>query len=117
MQMDFSQKVALVTGGNAGIGKATALAFAEQGAKVAVAARNLERCQETVREIKDRGGEAIVIQADISCAPDVERMVQTVVDTYGQLDCAFNNAGTLGHMRPLTELTEADFDEVMSVNL
>jgi NAD(P)-dependent dehydrogenase (short-subunit alcohol dehydrogenase family) len=115
--MDFSQKVALVTGGNAGIGKATALAFAEQGAKVAVAARNLERCQETVREIKDHGGEAIAIQADISSAADVERMVQTVVDTYGGLDCAFNNAGTLGQMRPLVELTEADFDEVISVNL
>jgi NAD(P)-dependent dehydrogenase (short-subunit alcohol dehydrogenase family) len=115
--MDFSQKVALVTGGNAGIGKATALAFAEQGAKVAIAARNLERCQEVVQEIKDHGGEAIAIQADISRAADVERMIQTIIDTYGQLDCAFNNAGTLGHMRPLIDLTEADFDEVMSVNL
>ena len=117
MQMDFSGRVALITGGNAGIGKATALAFARQGAKVAVAARNLARCQETVREIEAGGGAAFAIQTDIAVAADVERMIGAAVDTYGRLDFAFNNAGTLGQMRPLAELTEADFDDVISVNL
>jgi NAD(P)-dependent dehydrogenase (short-subunit alcohol dehydrogenase family) len=117
MQIDFSDKVALVTGGNAGIGKATALAFARQGAKVAVAARNLARSQETIREIEAGGGEAFAIQTDIAVATDVERMIGAVVETYGRLDFAFNNAGTLGQMRRLAEQTEADFDDVISVNL
>ena len=114
---DFSGKVALVTGGNAGIGKAAALAFAQQHAKVAIAARNLARSRETVGEIEASGGIAIAIQADIAQAADVERMVKTVVDTYGRLDCAFNNAGTLGNMRPLADLTEDDFDDVINTNL
>ncbi len=113
----FAGKVALVTGGGSGIGKAAALAFASSGASVAVASRSLERCQETVREIEARGGNGIALNLDVACEPDVERAVQTIVETYGHLDYAFNNAGTLGHMRPLADLTEADFDEVISVNL
>jgi NAD(P)-dependent dehydrogenase (short-subunit alcohol dehydrogenase family) len=117
MLNDLSGKIAFVTGGGSGIGKAVALAFAQAGAKVAVASRNLERCQETVSEIKANGGEAMAVQMDVSCAPEVERGIQTVVDAYGALNYAFNNAGTLGQMKPLAEQTEADFDEVISVNL
>src|SRR4051794_40723749 len=98
MPKNFSGKVALVTGGASGIGKATALAFAREGAKVAVASRNLERCQDTVRDITEQGGEAIAVRLDVSCAHDVQTAIQTIVETYGQLDYAFNNAGTLGHM-------------------
>jgi NAD(P)-dependent dehydrogenase (short-subunit alcohol dehydrogenase family) len=117
MASNMSDKVVLITGGSSGIGKATALAFARDGAKVVIASRNLDRCRDTVAEIKDRGGEALAVKLDVACAPDVERTIQTIVDTYGHLDYAFNNAGTLGQMRPLAELTEADFDEVISVNL
>jgi NAD(P)-dependent dehydrogenase (short-subunit alcohol dehydrogenase family) len=113
----FAEKVVFITGGGTGIGKATALAFAREGAIVAVAARNLERCQETVNEIEAAGGQGIALQLDVSRANDVQNAVQAVVERYGRLDCAFNNAGTLGQMRHLADLTEADFDEVISVNL
>src|SRR5260221_8247842 len=117
MQEDLSGNVAFVTGGGSGIGKAVALAFSQAGAKVAVASRNLQHCQETVSEIEAKGGKALALQMDISCASDVEQGIQAIVNAYGALDYAFNNAGILGHMKPLAEQTEADFDEVISVNL
>jgi NAD(P)-dependent dehydrogenase (short-subunit alcohol dehydrogenase family) len=113
LQEDFSNKVVLVTGGSSGIGKTTAIAFARAGAKVAVASRNLDRCKDTVCEIQDCGGAAIAVQMDVSQAAEVEQAIQIVVDTYGRLDCAFNNAGTLGNMGALADLSEADFDEVI----
>jgi len=117
MPTNFASKVALVTGASSGIGQSTALAFAREGASVVVASRNLAKCQQTVEQIRQLGGQAIAVEVDISKAADVERMVQTTVETYGRLDCVFNNAGILGPMRPLADLTEADFDEVISVNL
>jgi len=117
MQQDFDEKVALVTGGSRGIGRATALAFARRGAKVVVASRHLTECQETVQLIESGGGAAIAVQADVSRAAEVEQMVQAALATFGRLDFAFNNAGTLGAMAPLAELSEADFDQVISTNL
>lgn len=117
MRTDLSGSVAFVTGGGTGIGKAVALAFARAGAKVAVASRNLDHCQSTVTEIETNGGEALALQMDVACAADVQRVIQTVVEAYGSLDYAFNNAGTLGQMKPLAEQTETDFDDVISVNL
>jgi NAD(P)-dependent dehydrogenase (short-subunit alcohol dehydrogenase family) len=83
----------LVTGGSAGIGRATALAFAAEGARVAIAARRAAESEAVVKEIAAQGGEAIFIPTDIAKPDQIERMVKTTVDRWGRLDCAFNNAG------------------------
>ena len=86
-------KVALVTGGGSGIGRATALAFAREGAKVVVADVVVTGGEETVQLVKAAGGEAIFVKADMAKAAEVEAMVQKAIATYGRLDCAHNNAG------------------------
>ena len=83
-------KVALVTGGASGIGRATALTFAREGAKLVVADMNAERGQQTVHMITEKGGEATFVRADVSKAIEVEAMISTAVETYGRLDCAHN---------------------------
>ncbi|MEW5762241.1 MAG: SDR family oxidoreductase [Bacillota bacterium] len=110
-------KVALVTGGGSGIGRATALVFAREGARVAVADYVVEGGEETVRMIREAGGEAFFIRADVSSAADVEAMVNKVVETYGRLDCAHNNAGVEGVMAPLADCTEANWDRTIAINL
>lgn len=110
-------KVALITGGSTGIGRATAQIFAREGAKVAVADVNVEGAEETVRLIQDAGGEAICIHTDVSQAADTEAMVKTVVETYGRLDCAFNNAGIEGEMQPTQDYAEATWERVIGINL
>ncbi|MGH8772255.1 MAG: SDR family NAD(P)-dependent oxidoreductase, partial [Burkholderiales bacterium] len=89
-------KVALVTGGSTGIGKASSLAFAREGAKVVVSDVDADGGEETARFIRDSGGEAIFAKADVSKAAEVEALVNKAVATYGRLDCAFNNAGIAG---------------------
>jgi NAD(P)-dependent dehydrogenase (short-subunit alcohol dehydrogenase family) len=89
-------KVALVTGAGSGIGRATALALAAEGARVVVSGRSLDAGQETVAGIRGSGGEATFVRADVSVASDVAALVQTTLDTYGRLDCAHNNAGVSG---------------------
>ncbi|HET9864862.1 MAG TPA: glucose 1-dehydrogenase [Steroidobacteraceae bacterium] len=114
----FDGKVALVTGGSSGLGAATARQFAAQGARVVIAARRVEQGGEVVRSITAAGGTAQFVQADVSRAADVERMVHFAVQTFGRLDCAVNNAGISGpRFTPLAEVTEAQWDEVMDVNL
>jgi len=119
--MNFKNKVALVTGGSSGIGRASALAFAEQGAQVVVADVNKEGGCETVALIEAAGGEAGFVRTDVSQASDVEAMVQHAVNTYGHLDCAFNNAGAVkAHLEaisPTHEYPEENFDRVLAVNL
>ena len=110
-------KVALITGGSTGIGRATAQVFAREGAKVAVADVNVEGAEETVRLVQDAGGEAIFIRTDTSQATDTEAMVKTVVETYGQLDCAFNNAGIEGDFLPTPDYPEATWSRVIGINL
>ena len=110
-------KVALVTGAGSGIGRASAQAFAREGAKVVVADVVVEGGEETVQMIKASGGDALFIKCDVSKAVDVEAAVQATVDTYGKLDCAHNNAGIEGPMAPTADYAEADWDRVLDINL
>ena len=110
-------KVALITGAGSGIGRASALAFAREGAKVAVADIVVEGGEETVRMVKEAGGEAFFIKVDVSNAADVEAMVNAVVDTYGRIDCAYNNAGIEGRLASTDEYPEDVFDKVVDINL
>jgi NAD(P)-dependent dehydrogenase (short-subunit alcohol dehydrogenase family) len=112
----FARKVALVTGGSSGIGRATAVKFGERGAKVVVAARREKEGKETVEMIKKAGGEAMFVQTDVRIASQVENMVQQTVKKYGRLDVAFNNAGVGGIMARLVRTTEEIFDEVVDTN-
>lgn len=116
MAKSFKDKVALVTGGNSGIGKATAIKFAQEGAKVVIAARRIDEGGQTVEQIREKEGEAIFIKTDVSQAKEVEALVHETVAMYGRLDFAFNNAGT-GGGGPLHELAEEDWDSILDVNL
>jgi NAD(P)-dependent dehydrogenase (short-subunit alcohol dehydrogenase family) len=109
-------RVALITGGNSGIGRATAMAFARAGAKVAIAARRSAEGQETVRMINEAGGDAFFVQTDVSQSSQVQDMVRKTVEKYGRLDAAFNNAA-IAKRAALVEMTETEFDSVISVNL
>jgi NAD(P)-dependent dehydrogenase (short-subunit alcohol dehydrogenase family) len=115
---EFEGKVALVTGGGSGIGRATAIAFAREGAKVVIGNRNVQRGEQTVSMIRDAGGTASFKRTDVLVAADIEALVDHAVTTYGRLDIAFNNAGTEGDVQPtLVEQTEANFDAVMDINV
>lgn len=109
--------VALVTGSGAGIGRATAVKFAEEGAKVVVSDVNAGGGEETVSVIGRAGGEATFLPCDISRPNDVEALVRGTVARYGKLDCACNNAGIEGRIVPFAEQTIDTFDRVISVNL
>ena len=93
MKGRLADKVALITGGGSGLGKAAAIACAKEGAKVVVGHVSEGSGEKTVAIIKENGGEAISIRADVSKSSEVQAMVQKAVDTYGRLDCAYNNAG------------------------
>lgn len=115
-------KSALITGGGGGIGRATALAFAREGARVAVADAVAESAQETVRLINQAGGQAMTLTGDVTEATVVEAMVKSVVSAYGRLDCAFNNAGIAGFQvdasgKKTADWSEAAFDRMIAVNL
>ena len=112
----FAGKVALVTGGRSGIGRATAIKFGERGAKVVVAARREKEGNETVDMIKRAGGEGTFVQTDVRVTSQVENMVNQTVKKYGRLDIAFNNAGVGGIMARLIRTTEEVFDEVVDTN-
>lgn len=110
-------KIVLVTGGGSGIGRATALVFAREGAKVVIADVVVSGGEETVRLIKAAGGEAVFVKADVSKAADVEALIKQTVDTYGRLDCAFNNAGIEGDMASTADCTEENWDRTVAIDL
>jgi NAD(P)-dependent dehydrogenase (short-subunit alcohol dehydrogenase family) len=114
-QMDG--KVALVTGAGSGIGRASALAFAAEGCAVVVADVDSAGGAETVQMIAGAGGAASFVRADVARAADVEALVAQTVETYGRLDCAFNNAGVPGPRAPALAWTEDDWEQTVSVNL
>jgi NAD(P)-dependent dehydrogenase (short-subunit alcohol dehydrogenase family) len=109
-------KVALVTGASSGMGRATALALSEQGARVVVCARRLDRLTELVAEIQAKGKEALAVQMDITKKDDVTKAVLAAVTTYGKLDILVNNAGALDYS-PFLEMTEEKWDLIIDTNL
>jgi NAD(P)-dependent dehydrogenase (short-subunit alcohol dehydrogenase family) len=115
-------KSALITGGGGGIGRATALAFAREGARVAVADLVVDAARETVALVNAAGGQAISLSGDVSRDADVRAMIDAVLGAYGRLDCAFNNAGVAGwHVDSVNQKTaewsEESFDRMIAVNL
>lgn len=115
----FEGKVALVTGGSSGIGRAAALAFAREGARVVIASRGRERGEAVAREIEAAGGEALFVPTDVSRAADVQALVREAVGHFGRIDCAFNNAATLEteRMQATHEYSEEEWDQGMALNL
>jgi NAD(P)-dependent dehydrogenase (short-subunit alcohol dehydrogenase family) len=113
--LSFEDKVVIVTGARSGIGKAIAIAFGEQGAKVVCAGRRA--CDDTVAAITAAGGTAITITADVSSDEDVKNLIAKTVETYGRLDVLVNNAGSLPPTKPLAEQTVEDFDHTMAVDV
>jgi NAD(P)-dependent dehydrogenase (short-subunit alcohol dehydrogenase family) len=114
----FAGKVALITGGNSGIGRAAAMAFAREGAKVVLAARRADIGEEVAHEITSVGGEAAFVKVDVAKSDEVKSLIKRTVKYYGRLDCAFNNAATAdGNLLPTAEFSEEEFDRVISINL
>jgi NAD(P)-dependent dehydrogenase (short-subunit alcohol dehydrogenase family) len=115
--MDFRGKVALITGAGNGIGRATAVGFARDGAKVVVVDRDTAGGEGTVGIIRQQGGEAVFVAADVTKSADVQAYVKAALDAYGTIDCFHNNAGIEGNVAPTAEYDEAMFDTVMGVNV
>ena len=117
MQQQFLNKTVLVTGAARGIGRASALAFAAEGANVVAADISVEGRDETLRLIRDAGGRGMFVQADVSRADEVEALVRKALEAYGRLDCAHNNAGISGPRNRTAETSEDDWDRILAVNL
>jgi NAD(P)-dependent dehydrogenase (short-subunit alcohol dehydrogenase family) len=115
--MDFTNKVALITGAANGIGRAAALAFAARGAKVVVVDRDADGAKATADIIVQQGGAATPVIADVTKSADVQAYVKAAIDTYGSIDCFFNNAGIEGKIAPIAEYDEDAFDAVIAVNV
>lgn len=113
----FTSKVAMVTGGTSGIGRETALAFAREGAKVAVSGRREQEGNDTVRLIREAGGEGLFIKADVAVEAEVRALVEQTVAALGGLDCVFNNAGIEQAPGPIGEQDEATYDKIMDINV
>ncbi len=117
MIKEFEGKIALITGGSSGIGRATAIAFAKKGAKVVIASRREKESEETVAMIKEIGSEAIFVKTNITQATEVKNLVNQTISTYNRLDYAFNNAGTEGILGPSIEQTEENWNHIIDTNL
>lgn len=112
----FDGKIALVTGGATGIGLGAAQAFARAGATVVIAARRADRGAQAVQSIRNAGGKALFIQTDVAQEEQVEALVGQIMERFGRLDCAFNNAGKL-NMKPLTDYTLTEWNDLIATNL
>lgn len=115
MENTFKDKVALVTGGSSGIGRATALAFARNGAKVVIA--DWTENQETIDMIENLGSDAIFVKCDVSKASDVKTLIEKIIATFGRLDFAYNNAGIEGISAPTQDCSEENWDKTIGINL
>lgn len=117
MKARLQDKVALVTGGASGIGRATALVFAREGARVVVSDVDATGGEQTVQAIRAAGGDAIFVRADVSQAAEVEALTKKVIDTFHRLDCAFNNAGIQGQIANTVECNDENWDRIIATNL
>jgi NAD(P)-dependent dehydrogenase (short-subunit alcohol dehydrogenase family) len=118
MAKTLEGKVALVTGGSSGIGRASALAFAKEGAAVIVAARRTTLGEETARIISENGGDSLFVKTDVSNSAEVRSLVNTIAERYGRLDFAFNNAGiSAPTLSPTADMSEEEWDSVIATNL
>lgn len=113
----FSQKVAFVTGAASGIGRATAVAFAGEGARVAILDRTEDALSETADAIRKTGGEVLVIACDVSKPEQVEAAIGRVIERFGRLDIAFNNAGVENKAAPVAEIELDEWDRILDINL
>src|ERR1700733_375568 len=117
MTTELEGKVGLVTGGTSGIGRETTILFAKAGAKVVVAGRREPEGEETVELVRAAGGEGLFVKADVSKAAEVEALIQKVVERFGRLDVAFNNAGVEGVLAPIVRQSEEDWNRTIDINL
>jgi NAD(P)-dependent dehydrogenase (short-subunit alcohol dehydrogenase family) len=117
MTTELEGKVALVTGGTSGIGRETAVLFAKAGASVVVAGRREVEGQTTIDLVRATGGDGLFVKTDVSKAVEVEELVQTIVEKFGRLDIAFNNAGVEGVWAPISRQSEEDWDRIIAINL
>ncbi len=115
--MKFDGKVALITGGGGGIGRATAIGFAERGAKVFLVDVDAAAGEATAGIVRQNGGDATFRRADVTSSADARAYVQACLDAYGSIDCFFNNAGIEGKLTPMPDYDEAVFDQVIAVNV
>ena len=115
--MDLQGKVALITGAGNGIGRAAALGFAKGGAKVVVVDRDQAAGEATAGILRQQGGDAFFIAADVTRSADVQNYVKLALDAYGSIDCFYNNAGIEGSVAPTHQYDEDMFDRVMAVNV
>ncbi len=113
----MKDQVALITGGSAGIGRAAVELFAKAGARVVLAARGAKRGQDVADALTADGHEVIFVRADVSDSEDVQRLVAKTVETFGRIDCALNNAASLGSIRKLGDFSQTDFDTEVASNL
>ena len=117
MMTHLQGKIALVTGGTSGIGRETAILFAKAGAKVAVAGRRESEGEATVELVRAAGSQGLFVKTDVSKATDVEGLIRRVVEQFGRLDIAFNNAGVEGVWQPIIRQSEEDFDQTIATNV
>lgn len=115
--MELTNKIAVITGAGSGIGRASSLKLAANGAKVVLVDFNKETGEDTLKLVKEQGGEGIFVQADVSKSEDVRRYVNTAIETFGRIDVFFNNAGIIQKFAPLTEVEETEFDRLIAVNV
>src|SRR5256714_1311422 len=116
-KMDFTGKVALVTGGGNGIGRAACVGFARHGAKVVAVDADGAAAEATAGIGRQNGGEGLAVTADVTKSVEVKAYVKAAIDKYGRIDCFFNNAGIEGKVAPVAEYDEAMFDAVIGVNV
>ena len=115
--MKLQDRVALVTGGSSGIGRAAAVAMAAEGAKVAITARRAERCQEAVAEIEEAGGQALALPGDVAQPEHVKALVEATVERWGRLDIVVPNAGINGVFAPIDEITPEEWNRTQEINV